>query len=278
MFFAPPQVKSLSRYSQFGVYLKPKHFLIMLALAGAIHAVIIGIYAMMPRQEVIKIPVRVLNIKLGDGGGSVVQAPSPAPVLNDSRQGIPTLMEMPVRPLAKETPNASKAAQAMVDKDLSTHMLHKPVRNAVTDETKKADMTLSTPKQYVRANSAPTEAAAGGNAGTRGSNGRSLAGTPEGDEIIQRYEQTISLWMARHKIYPEPVKEAHIEGDAVVRIRIDREGRVLYSTIDRSSNNAMIDQAVLAMVQASDPVPAVPTDYPDGSQLEFLIPVSFRLQ
>ena len=43
MFFAPPTLKSLSKYEDFGVYLEYKYFLIMLGAAILMHGGIIDI-------------------------------------------------------------------------------------------------------------------------------------------------------------------------------------------------------------------------------------------
>lgn len=245
-----------------------KHFIIMLGLATLIHATIIGIYAMAPHQKVIQIPVRALNIKLGDDGG-VVDTPAAAPPPPAAPKEAP----------AQEQPSSKPSSPVVINQPHT----HSKYTSGVTDNSRRTraesqprnlaeEGSLTTPKKYVRENEYES------GAGTGKHTGRSVAGTPEGDAIIQRYEQTISLWMAQHKTYPEMAKLQHIEGDAIVRIRISRNGQILESSIDHSSGNSIIDGAVLDMVRASNPGPAVPDDYPDGAQVEFLIPVSFRLQ
>jgi len=98
------------------------------------------------------------------------------------------------------------------------------------------------------------------------------------EEIVQRYEQAISVWISRNKVYPDEAKRRRIEGSPTVRVRINRQGKVLYHVIERSSGDAFLDQALMNMVKAADPMPAVPENYPQGEELEFLIPVSFSLK
>jgi TonB family protein len=269
MFFAPPKVKSLSQYAEFGSHLHEKHFLITLAVAVIIHMAIIGVYAMVPREEIIQIPVRALNIKLSGAGGGGVEAPINAPVT-------PAEMKMsingvPVREENKSITPAETQPEKTVQTEIDKAVAKAAPRHTVYDKSVKAgrhgrgshrnqgsnESVAGAPRQYVRA----SEMGAGGT-----------------EEIVQRYEQTISLWIANRKMYPEAAKQQGIEGDAIVRVRINRNGHITYNAIERSSGNEMIDEAVTAMVRRSDPVPAVPENYPDAGQLEFLIPVSFRLK
>jgi protein TonB len=284
MFFAPPKVKSLSKYSEFGSHLGSRDFLWMVGAAAVLHIIIVAVYSMTPHEQTLIIPVRVLNIKLN--GGAVGFNPQPEPVapaeqktgVNEERRSAGKIEFQHERPLAQA------AAADKADKVYSGSK-QKPLIEILTQNTEKRkkpgeDVTLKEhdilqkPKKYVRVtemNTAQPTVKGGGN-------GSGIAGTSEGREIVRNYEQEISLWMAKHKNYPEEAKQKRIEGSAVVRIRIDRTGHIIYNAIDVSSGNAIIDQAVMAMVHDSDPVPRVPDNYPTGSELEFLIPVSFRLQ
>ena len=132
-----------------------------------------------------------------------------------------------------------------------------------------SEVVVLKPKRYVRVSDEDSK-----NKG----NGSGIKGNRTGEEIVRSYEQEISLWIKQHKVYPEALRNQGLEGKAVIRIRINRGGDILYSAIDTSSGNSAIDEAVLAMVKKSSPLPAVPDDYPEASQLEFLIPASFTLQ
>lgn len=277
MLFAVPEVKSLSKYSEFGSHLDTRDFGLMVAVAVILHIIIIIIYSMSPREQTMIIPVRVLNIKLSGGTGDELEMPPPSS-MPGYKPG-----EKPLNIDAME-PLPEKSTQIPADKT-GQNSKHKPLIEilAKNKEKKQLNKTLETPlkeqesvkpKQYVRENEITHLDKKDNSPG----NGSGISGTKEGQEIISHYEQEISLWMANHKNYPEEAKHDRIEGNAVVRIRISRDGHIIYSAIDISSGNAIIDQAVIEMVHNSDPVPHVPDNYPEGKELEFLIPVSFKLK
>jgi hypothetical protein len=281
MFFAPPKVKSLSRYAEFGIYLGNQHFLMMLGVAITLHLGLIAIYSMTPRQEVIKIPVRALNIKLS--GGSA-----------DNGVHMPPAASMPAAQASLQNQGAEAGIKAVSQNDIESALdkaladqekpaakVHPPRaatgKTASTEKPKPSEFTLATPKRYVREAGGHRRHSASGK-GAAG-NGSGVQGDAGGQEVIERYTQTVSQWIKNHQAYARSAyKEAaqgqsSVKGQAVIRLRIDRDGHILYNTVDRTSGNELVDQVASAMVQASDPLPAVPSDYPSDSQLEFLIAV-----
>jgi len=271
MFFAPPKVKSLSKYADFGVYLEHKHFLIMLGAAILVHAGVIGVYSLMPREEVIKIPVRALNIKLGDGnGGNVIEMAPPEPAVTSGVTMSESQAEEPAGKPAAKSVQPAKDAKPAIYAD-SHRRTARARQNARNESLASSSGSLSVPKQYVRAGEMAGEGGAGTSSGSV--NGNSEAS----EEAEQRYEQTISQRFESNKIYPQEAKQQGIEGKAIVWILISREGRIIDSAIQRSSGSAIIDKAAINMVRTSS-LPPVPDDYPKGTQFEFFIPVSFTLQ
>lgn len=93
--------------------------------------------------------------------------------------------------------------------------------------------------------------------------------------IRERYELQISGWIQQHKLYP--AEAGGREGRVVVRMRIDRAGYVRYYALEQSSGVNALDAAAIDMVRRANPVPAVPANYPAGSLIEFLIPITFRV-
>ena len=277
MLFAPPEVKSLSKYSEFGSHLRNRDFLFMVGLAIVFHIIIVVIYSMEPYEPAMIIPVRVLNIKLNGGGTGIDDLPPPSAM--PGYQGAPGEKVNEERTeFRHEKSEQSKAA----DKAFSGAK-QKPLIEILSQDNEKRkhrhdeilakERNFEKPKKYVRDSQLTSL-----DLGKEGGNGSGMAGVAGGQEIVRNYEQEISLWMAQHKRYPEAARKRGLEGNAVVRIRIDRDGNIIYSTIDVSSGNSTIDQAVMTMVRDSNPVPHVPENYPQGNQLEFLIPVSFRLE
>jgi len=284
MFFAPPEVKSLSKYSEFGSHLGNKDFGIMVGVAVVLHIISLIIYSLAPHEQTMIIPVRVLNIKLNGGSADSNDPDMPAP------SSMPGYQQPEAPPITLNTieqqpaPPPPKSLQATADKTYA-NAKHKPLieilsqnnekrRASKVDDVPLKEHIFSTPKKYVR----EAEITHLNTTSKLPGNGSGITGTKEGQEIVSNYEQEISLWMATHKNYPQAAKEARIEGNAIVRIRINRSGHIIYSAIDTSSGNVMIDQAVIEMVHNSDPVPRVPDNYPEGRELEFLIPVSFKLK
>ncbi len=114
----------------------------------------------------------------------------------------------------------------------------------------------------------------GGGSGTGGEGGTDSAAR----EVISKYEQLLSGWIDRHKIYPAAALKDGMEGKVVLRLRIRRNGEVIRAAIERSSGYVLLDQAVLETVTRSAAMPAVPSEYPGGAQLEFLIPIRFSVK
>lgn len=291
MFFAPPEVKSISRYSDFGSHLGPRAFGVTLVIAVILHAVFIGIYAMMPNTPVVKIPVRVLNINLG---ADINETPPPSEQPDVTEETPPAT---PVLPVIKELPvteGAKKAPQIELDKALGAvaaksaeppreakeapspaHAAAKKLREAAAPVAKKEaakEPAPSTPKSYVR--ESPLDLTR-----PKGETAAKVKTPEQKEEIIRDYEQDVSRWIAQRKVYPEEAKRRRAEGEAIIRLRLNRQGHIIYYVVDKSTGDPFLDHAAMAMVRAADPVPAVPANYPlDGDVLEFLVPVIFKLE
>jgi protein TonB len=87
------------------------------------------------------------------------------------------------------------------------------------------------------------------------------------------WQKELVAHLDKHKRYPaeRSQKTAKIE----IRFTLDRMGRVLETTIEKSSGDTAFDEAALAMVRRSDPVPAPPPLIADDG-LSFTLPVIFR--
>jgi len=285
MFFTPPRVKSISRYAEFGTHLGLKHLGVMLLIAMLIHAGAIGVYSLFPHQQIIRIPVRVLNMKLGS-------EISEAAFTGGTQPAQKTEVKSDAPPASADAGDKhEKSAQSAVDKALSASASHQEKKHAVhaiaqkpanhpvkkekavpaedEDATPPPESSMDVPKQYVHNDGAYSPGAETGN-----NNG----GTEiEVQKITQSYEQAISLWVKEHQIYPAEAKARRIEGDVTVRVRVNRAGHFLYFVIDKSSGNALLDNAAISMVRASDPAPPLPKNYPQGKEFAFKIALAFRV-
>ena len=89
------------------------------------------------------------------------------------------------------------------------------------------------------------------------------------------WQKELVAHLDKHKRYPteRSLKAAEI----YVRFTLDRLGHVLSTTIEKSSGDTAFDQAALAMIKRSDPVPAPPPLIADEG-LSFTLPVIFRVK
>jgi periplasmic protein TonB len=78
-----------------------------------------------------------------------------------------------------------------------------------------------------------------------------------------------------HKRYPANRAARAVE--IVVGFELDRRGHIVASRVERSSGDAAFDEAALAMLRRSDPVPAPPALVADEG-LRFTLPVLFRVK
>ena len=181
----------------------------------------------------------------------VPATPAPTPAAAPVPEPTPAPQAQQAAPAAPPAPAATPPVETLPPSNL-------PSTAALTQSSNAG------PQQYVREAGVPVAELTKTGGGTSES--------PQ--EIRERYEQQISGWVGRHKLYPP---EAHgREGRVVVRMRIDRTGYVRYYAIEQSSGNAPIDAAAIDMVRRANPMPAVPENYPSGSLIEFLIPITFH--
>jgi len=89
------------------------------------------------------------------------------------------------------------------------------------------------------------------------------------------WQKELVAHLDKHKRYPSDrsQKSAEIQ----VRFTLDRTGRVIATSIEKSSGDTSFDEAALAMVRRSDPVPAPPPLIADEG-LSFTVPVIFRIK
>jgi periplasmic protein TonB len=89
------------------------------------------------------------------------------------------------------------------------------------------------------------------------------------------YRSMLVAHLQRFKQYPSAANGAR--GRPVVSITITRSGRVTGSRLAQSSGNAAIDQAVLALVQRAQPMPAFPPEMREASET-FAAPFLYKPQ
>jgi protein TonB len=89
------------------------------------------------------------------------------------------------------------------------------------------------------------------------------------------WQKELSAHLDKHKKYPADRSQKAAE--ISVRFTLDRLGHVLSTSIEKGSGDAAFDEAALAMVRRSDPVPAPPPLIADEG-LSLTVPVIFRVK
>ena len=267
-------------------YLTKNDFLKMMGVALAVHVLFFTVLALFPDDKVTNIPVRALSFRLGDqekiaayDSESIDSPKIAAPVMSassNSEKFSPAMRAAPkLVKVAKVEPVKPKPHPPEPVKQMAQPVAPQPFAQMPTAAG------MQTPQQYVREvgqaapqQFAPLQTQAGGlPQGTMGGVGNVNTQT-DGKDIRDRYEQQISGWIERHKVYP--AEAGGREGRVIVRMRIDRAGVVRYYALEQSCGVAAIDNAALDMIRRANPVPAAPMNYPGGSLIEFLIPITFN--
>ena len=89
------------------------------------------------------------------------------------------------------------------------------------------------------------------------------------------WQKELAAPLDKHKRYP--AERSQKSAEIVVSFALDRMGHVLSASIVKGSGDAAFDQAALAMVKRSDPVPPPPPLVADEG-LNFTLPVFFRVK
>ena len=90
------------------------------------------------------------------------------------------------------------------------------------------------------------------------------------------WEGLLQAHLQKFQKYPRSAQRRNVEGTAWIRFRMDREGKVLSHSIDRTSEHEVLDEAALSMLERAQPLPALPDDVP-GSSIEITVPTNFNI-
>ncbi|TJV38874.1 MAG: TonB family protein [Mesorhizobium sp.] len=90
-----------------------------------------------------------------------------------------------------------------------------------------------------------------------------------------KWESRLTAWINRHKRYPSAAKSRGAQGNTNVAFTVDGSGRVISARVVRSSGDAELDRAALAVLQGAT-VPAPPPEL--GSRVSRTAPFVFSLR
>jgi protein TonB len=238
-----------------------QRFFAMLGAAFLIHLMGLLVWGAFFGWSVEDILVRPLHIRLG--GGVTLDS-------NAAPSYTPELGELPPQPVMK--PSKAERTETLNSLSDMQPKQRKEMRRTQPSPTAKAERAPEPEsrrfehKRYVRASEA-----GGGSAGVAEIWGDAKA---TDTVVVTRYTQAISAWI--HQQGNAAASDA--SGTVIIRIRIDRTGRILQSNLEQPSASDALNQEALAMVARANPLPTPPQDYPFGSHgmAEFLIPVRFK--
>ena len=240
------------------------------ALALHVSCVAFALANLRPDDDADDLGAPVIEIGLEPGSRHSEQIDLPAGPESDASTAAPATPEQKVvteqTALPQETPVESPTPDRVVT-------MNDPVRPQEEEpEVKKERLEASEASVAAEATAAPTIAALPDAPHT-------VAPAQGTAESTQRerltWQKELVAHFDRHKRYPagRPAKAAEI----VVSFELDRRGHILSSRVARSSGDAAFDEAALAMIKRSDPVPAPPRRVADEG-LSFTLPVIFRVK
>lgn len=93
---------------------------------------------------------------------------------------------------------------------------------------------------------------------------------------LPSYEQTLLAHLERYKRYPRSAQRRGQEGVVYVRFEIDREGKLLSHSLDKTSGNSQLDQGGLDTVVRAEPFPPFPKEI-SRDTLDITVPIRFNL-
>jgi len=168
--------------------------------------------------------------------------------------------------LPKDTPTEAEDPDRIVTQNES--------KKPVEDEPKIAAVATAASTESVAAEATATPSTEAIPEGPR-----SIAPAIGSGETARRvratWQKELVAHFDKHKKYPSERQQKAAE--IYVRFTLDRMGHVLSTAVEKSSGDTAFDEAALAMVRRSDPVPVPPPLVADEG-LSFTLPVIFRVK
>lgn len=182
----------------------------------------------------------------------------------------PALAEQKAEVKETELPKDVPTETDDPDRAVTTNSPNKPKE----DDTKIAEVQTSASMESVAAEATATP---GSEAIPEGA--RSVAPAQGTGASLQRlratWQKKLITHLDRHKRYP--AERSQKSAEIVVSFALDRMGHVLSASIVKGSGDTAFDEAALAMVRRSDPVPQPPPVVADEG-LNFTLPVIFKVK
>ena len=188
----------------------------------------------------------------------------------DASVASPALAEQKAELKETELPKNEPTEAEQPDRVVSPNDSNKP---------KQEDAKIATVETSASTESVAAEATATPSSETIPQGERSVAPAQGTGESARRmratWQKELVAHLDKHKRYP--VERSQKSAEIVVSFALDRLGHVLSASIVKGSGDTAFDQAALAMVRRSDPVPPPPPLVADEG-LSFTLPVIFKVK
>lgn len=99
----------------------------------------------------------------------------------------------------------------------------------------------------------------------------------EVDNALGEYGNLLGRAIAKHKQYPRIAQTRGWQGDVLLDLKLDGNGKVLSATIRQGSSYEVLDKQALEMVRKASPFPAPPEALRNRT-FNITVPVSFKLE
>ena len=91
------------------------------------------------------------------------------------------------------------------------------------------------------------------------------------------WQKSLHLHLNKNKKYPTEARNKAVQGVVTVTFMLDRTGKLVSSSVTKSSGSTLLDEEALAALERASPFPAPPDEYP-GEQPSFTIPIKFNIK
>jgi protein TonB len=190
------------------------------------------------------------------------------------------LIELPPQPTVAPPPAPAVIQQATPEPERVVApkpklVLEKPKPKAkpVVQQAKPAPTPpVLAAKRVEHATPTPNTAPAAAPVAAQPSNSRATAAAKAS------WQSQLLSHLARYKRYPDEARRRGIQGTCQVRFNLDHNGAVLSVELAKSSGNAALDRATLAMIRRASPVPTPPAQLLSNGHLEIVAPFIYSLE
>jgi protein TonB len=211
-------------------------------------------------------------IEIGLEMSSPKREPTDLPAGPDSDASVasPALAEQKAEVKETDLPKDTPTETENPDRVVTPNDVKKPVE----EEAKVAAVQTQASQESVAAEATAVPSSDNIPEGTR-----SVAPAQGAGETARRvratWQKELIAHLDKHKRYP--AERALKSAEILVGFALDRMGHVLSASIVKGSGDAVFDEAALAMIRRSDPVPQPPPMVADEG-LNFTVPVIFRVK